>query len=1325
MANTFERLGIEVNLKLGKDFGRVLKKIRSDLNSINAKNLTQFATVANNLTASLTKTSASLEKTVTSTTKLANSANKLSTGFKDTGKAADDAGKKTNQFSKNMKSLTLHVVQVMAIRRAFMAVSTAIGTAVGQALDLNQTMAEVGAISNASSSDLAKFEEAAIAIGSSSKFTAVEVAATMKILAQAGVEAAQLATATQNVEFFATGTGSGAVEATKAFTTAMRVWNIEGEETNRIANVLTASMNNSKLTTSDMSTAFNYLANQSEALGIGLEETSAIIATMTNRGMRASTVGTGMAGVLVRLSKPTARIAELLESVGLTTEDVNPQLHEFADILDTMSDAGITATDVLGTFERRTGRALVTALDAGGEAFRRMKNDITDTDSSLVAYTRTMDGARAKLNVLQSELLASVSGIGKDLAAPLNAALIALSDLAVGIGEPLGKAVAGIGLLVVALGALVAAFSFVSAATVAAVAPWAAALGLVALAVGAIGHEANSAKREMHELLKVWAEQESEIQRTKSAMSQLNSELERARKSGEDHVVLSETLKTRLSELTDQYPHLSAAAKATSITLDQGTAVYERTTKAVNDLKDAQLQAQIEIYNKKAIDIESKQSSLRLVDAQLAQQEQLLESRSITQALASEGRQLTLDHQVLQSKRVRLNDEITSLIAQQKVLEASSTKSRRLELQDDRLVKRKTTGEEGTEDFVGPTKPTSTIATLAVETARIGTVDKTTASIFAQKEAEDDLAAAIMRVATARATADERAAGNVTITQARLNTNSEEIAILEGQRSGYQDLSDTLAAKHLLSDREDKKAKLYTTTIESLTTKILGLNTARQDLISTSIKADIDYDAEIAKLVKANDEFVEASNIIAQEAAASQAKAELKAYEDTLSSSTETMEARGEAFKKAKLAIVAKLSAEEDAELAEYLKGKPSDADSAKLSEDAIKKAVAAEAIVREALQKKYKAKKATAIAGLSTEWNIEVSQQSLDSIDRATEAERSKLEILKEQAWTSEDLYKLRQDDAELTIQNLEDKKALYAQEIENFSILESIQVLNTAQKQERDLLLETEKAITAEIQAQKARKEVDPNSFAGIKKGAKESTQSFEEGTDLQTLSSEVTTTALGGTTSAITDMIQALKEGENAWESFKSSLANVANEIVAEIEKMVIKFLILAAVKQIAGYASPSVQTAGLSKTNISTAATGGYFDGNTISNYAAGGIHVGSGPVAADAATVGVDSINAMIMPGEFVMKRAAVDYYGLKKMTKLNQMRFAEGGSSGGAGDQSGDSDKADADFVLNIINVVDPNSIPRTSDTEIINVIQMDAAKNGPATRTLREKMSR
>ncbi len=73
-----------------------------------------------------------------------------------------------------------------------------------------------------------------------------------------------------------------------------------GSETSSLA-----ALNYSQLEVQDLAVSFNYLAATGAQVGMSLEETATTIAVLTNAGIRASTIGTGLREIIGKLVAPT------------------------------------------------------------------------------------------------------------------------------------------------------------------------------------------------------------------------------------------------------------------------------------------------------------------------------------------------------------------------------------------------------------------------------------------------------------------------------------------------------------------------------------------------------------------------------------------------------------------------------------------------------------------------------------------------------------------------------------------------------------------------------------------------------------------------------------------------------------------------------------------------------------------------------------------------------------------------------------------------------------------------------------------------------------
>jgi hypothetical protein len=212
----------------------------------------------------------------------------------------------------------------------------------------------------------------------------------------------------------------------------------------------------------------------------------------------------------------------------------------------------------------------------------------------------------------------------------------------------------------------------------------------------------------------------------------------------------------------------------------------------------------------------------------------------------------------------------------------------------------------------------------------------------------------------------------------------------------------------------------------------------------------------------------------------------------------------------------------------------------------------------------------------------------------------------------------------------------------------------------------------------------------------------------------------------TSPFDAMLEAISRGENGLKAFGNTLGKIMQEAGAELMKFYAKQLLVYILGKLMNmWGGASVSTAGLGGAITGNTANVSLGTSSSISSIGASGFNEG-GPVPANIGIPGQDSVPAVLTPGEFVVSAPAVAEYGTDFLHKINRRRFADGGVVGSAA-RSGKAGAGSEEqgYTINVINVVDPTSIPRTTDKEILNVIQMDAVKNGPVIRTIKGSMSK
>lgn len=284
-------------------------------------------------------------------------------------------------------------------------IQQAFSEAIGTIFKFSQAIIDVGAITNASAADMKILEKAARDVATSTKMGFLEAADALKILGQAGLTAKESAEALKTVAMLVTATGASSQEAVKVLTTAMNVWKLSATESTRIGNVLAAALNYSKLEINDLATSFNYVAATAKQVGMSIEQTAATLAVLSNAGLRASTIGTGLRGILGQLIAPSTAFRKELDAIGVDFEDIRMPGNNLIDILGLLEKKGFDLTSIFEGLEKRQAGVFASMRDMGPAALQRMTDALTGTNAMLVMNERAMEGPMNQLHVFKTRLL--------------------------------------------------------------------------------------------------------------------------------------------------------------------------------------------------------------------------------------------------------------------------------------------------------------------------------------------------------------------------------------------------------------------------------------------------------------------------------------------------------------------------------------------------------------------------------------------------------------------------------------------------------------------------------------------------------------------------------------------------------------------------------------------------------------------------------------------------------------------------------------------------------------------------------------------------------
>ena len=251
-----------------------------------------------------------------------------------------DLKKLEGRTKSTTKSFGKMAAGVLGAVAAFRQITTAIGNSLKTFRDFEFQMAKVKAISNASERDFKKLSQTAQDLGRTTFFTATQVAELQTNFAKLGFTTSEILNAQEATLLLATATGTDLGRAAIVAGAAVRGFNLDATETARVVDVMTESFNSSALDIEKFQTSMTKVAPIAASMNIPLEDTTAIMGTLTDAGIEASIAGTSMRNIFLKMKDASSDLSKFLgftvngsESLSKALEKLNTASSDTLDSL--------------------------------------------------------------------------------------------------------------------------------------------------------------------------------------------------------------------------------------------------------------------------------------------------------------------------------------------------------------------------------------------------------------------------------------------------------------------------------------------------------------------------------------------------------------------------------------------------------------------------------------------------------------------------------------------------------------------------------------------------------------------------------------------------------------------------------------------------------------------------------------------------------------------------------------------------------------------------------------------------------------------------------
>jgi len=372
-------------------------------------------------------------------------------------------GSEGNRFGNRMGGIAKKMMPIAIVAGLIL---SALAPTIGVAADFEAGISNLGAISRASSREMALMEQSALDLGASTAFSAGQVVGAQTELAKKGFTANQVVGAMPGLLDLAAAAQSDLATAASISSGALKSFNMSASESGQVADIIASASTTSATDIDGIGMALQNAGAVVAGAGGDFALLAAITGKLADANINAAVAGTSTKIMFNRLAAPTGAAAKALSSLGVVTKDANGNMMPFLDIMGSLE----TSLDGMGSADRAAylknifgeeAIGSVTALlnqgvDSLGEYADALRHS---TGSAAEMAQKKLDNLKGSLTILDSAtegLSITVGSIFTPILKPMVDALTTVVGwLNIMAGHPLGKAVlvmaAGISIAVIAL----------------------------------------------------------------------------------------------------------------------------------------------------------------------------------------------------------------------------------------------------------------------------------------------------------------------------------------------------------------------------------------------------------------------------------------------------------------------------------------------------------------------------------------------------------------------------------------------------------------------------------------------------------------------------------------------------------------------------------------------------------------------------------------------------------------------------------------------------------------------------------------------------------
>lgn len=325
-------------------------------------------------------------------------ASKFKAGLKDAQSTLSEFTNSSNNAGTRFEALGSSLKTVgRTITTAVSLPLLALGAgAIKTASDFEAGMSKVSALSGATGDDLKMLEDKAREMGASTKYSATESAEALSYMALAGWDANQMAKGLEPSLKLAGAAGMDLALATDIVTDTMSMFGMEASEATKMTDMLAYAQANSNTDVQQLGEALKYCGASANAMGYDLADTTALLGTFADQGLKGSSAGTTLNAMFRDMKKNAKDGAIAIGDTNVAIVDANGNYRDMTDILAdvekategmTQAERDMALSSVWGT---EALKGVNMAFETGVPKIREFEEGIRNSDGAASEMYDTM-----------------------------------------------------------------------------------------------------------------------------------------------------------------------------------------------------------------------------------------------------------------------------------------------------------------------------------------------------------------------------------------------------------------------------------------------------------------------------------------------------------------------------------------------------------------------------------------------------------------------------------------------------------------------------------------------------------------------------------------------------------------------------------------------------------------------------------------------------------------------------------------------------------------------------------------------------------------------